>query len=264
MVNFIKWSLLMVGLLSLTAGCSEPVTSEEFLQSYQVRSGTVVEVLNRNGNINITGWDEEVIEIKALKESLHGPEALEEVDINIDIAEILTIETVYSAGSNYVSVDYEIKVPGDLLVGAVESTNGNVTLENVSGNPLLNTSNGSITAVNVNGIVTAETSNGNITATGVRSLAGLNTSNGNITAELSAIHEDLVIETSNGSISLLLSPALAITLNVQTSNGQITAANLNFDQSEINQTRLSGLLNGGGYRLAVLTSNGSVELAPLR
>lgn len=256
---------ILVGLLiSVSAGCGSVLTSEEFIQTYQVRSGTIVDIINPNGSVTITGWDQDTIEIKVVKESLRGQEALDEVDINIDIADKLTIETVYPDINHLVSVNYEINMPGDLLVGTIECSNGNITLETVGGNPVLTTSNGSISAINVNGIVKADSSNGDITATGVRSLAGLSTSNGDITAELPALLEKLEIKTSNGSVSLLLSPSLAVDLDAKTSNGSISISNLSIDKALFEQTHLSGEMNGGGYSISIETSNGSIELAPLK
>jgi len=258
-------ALIVLGLLILiSAGCGSAVTSEEFMQTYQVRSGTIIDIINPNGSVTITGWDQNTIEIKAVKESLRGQEALDEVDINIDIADKLMIETVYPGSKTLVSVNYEIYVPADLLVGAIDCSNGNITLETVGGNPVLTTSNGSINAINVNGIVRADTSNGDINVAKVSSLAGLSTSNGNIDAELPTLLENIEIKTSNGSISLLLSPSLAVELDAKTSNGSISISNLSIDTALLEQTHLSGEMNGGGYSISMETSNGSIELAPLK
>ncbi len=251
-------------LMLAAAGCTDTVVKEEFNQAYQVRSGTVVSVKNPNGSVTITGWDEDIVEISAVKESQQGQDALDEVDINIDIADELLIETMHPSDNFIVSVSYDIKVPVDLLIGIIECTNGDITLENVNGNPDLSTSNGTISAVNVNGIVSAVSSNGDITATGVRSMDTVITSNGNITAELPAIYGNLEIKTSNGSIVLLLSPALAVDLDAKTSNGSISISNLNIDAAEFDQTAMLGSMNGGGYRVEISTSNGSIELAQLK
>lgn len=260
-----KVLVVAVVILMLAAtGCADTVVKEEFYQSYQVRSGTVVNVINPNGSVTITGWDEDTVEIRAVKESPRGQEALDEVDINIDIADELLIETIHPTDNFLVSVSYDIKVPVDLLIDIIECANGNITLENIGGNPDLSTSNGTISAVNVNGIVSAVSSNGDITVTGVRSLDEVRTSNGNITAELLAIFDNLEIKTSNGSIVLLLSPALAVDLDAKTSNGSISISNLNVDAAEFDQTTLSGSMNGGGHKIEISTSNGSIELAQLK
>lgn len=256
--------LLALSFLAASAGCGRTEVTEEFFQSYQVRSGTVLEIYNPNGSVTVTGWDGNEVEIAALKTSFYGQSALDEVDIYIDIAETLVIRTEHPEGAAQASVSYEIKIPEDLLVGVIECSNGDIILQDAAGNPTLTTSNGSITATNVNGIVTARSSNGNLTATGVRSLEELRTSNGNIVAEFPVLHGNLEIRTSNGSISLSLPANLAADLEASTSNGSINVANLNVETTILEQNNLVGSMNGGGHKITLTTSNGSIELARLR
>lgn len=267
-----KYNLLLLLPALLMAfsvsGCGRTVTTERFLQSYQIRSGTVIDIYNQNGSVTITGWDQDRVEISALKESYRGREALDQVDIFIDIAEKVIIKTVNAANDDqpveHVTVNYEIKIPEDILTGIIECANGDVIIENVSGNPDIITSNGTISVKGINGIVTARSSNGSITVSGVKSLSGLRTSNGHIEAELPLLHDDLEIRTSNGSISLAISPALNADLEANTSNGTITITNLNITASEMEARSLSGSMNGGGYKINIVTSNGSIDLSPLR
>lgn len=255
---------LLIALLIVTAGCSRTVTSEHFSEAYLVRSGTVIEVYNHNGSVTITGSDQEKVEIRAVKESYHGQAALDQVDIFIDIAEKLIISTVSAAENVPVTIDFEIIVPRDLFIGTVEGSNGDINITDVIGSPLLMTSNGSITVNNVNGIVSAGSSNGNITILGVRSLDSIETSNGNIEAELPTLHDDLTVNTSNGSIKLALNPNLQATIEAETSNGSIEITNLNINEDRLEQNAFSGQMNDGGYNIGIFTSNGSIELTALK
>lgn len=259
---------ILLGLVSLIVimltGCGRTITREEFLQRYQVRSGTIIDIYNPNGSVTISGWDQDEVEIAAVKESVIGPEALEETEIFIDIADRLVIETVHPSTNYQVVVNYEIKVPVDLLVGVVECSNGTIVVESVSGNLKISTSNGNITASEINGIVTAGSSNGNIVARGVKSLGKITTSNGNIEAELHNLYGNLTIETVNGSITLALSANLEADIAANTSNGTITTGALKVDVIELEQTALKGKLNGGGHRIDLATSNGSIELVELK
>jgi hypothetical protein len=255
---------IVLGIVLLLSGCGGIVMTEDFSQSYRVRSGTPVAVYNPNGDVTINGWDEDVIEINARKESIHGQEALDEVDIYIDIAGEMVIRTEYPPGARKVTVDYDIKVPEDLLVKYIECSNGNIIVDGLMGNPVLFSSNGIIQASNINGIVKARTSNGDINIKAVKGLEDLITSNGNIEAELPDLHDDIEIKTSNGSIKLALSPDLAVDLKAETSNGSITIQNINIDTEELNKTSLAGSMNGGGLQVSITTSNGSVELSRLK
>lgn len=258
--------LTVVTVLFSACGCSQTVTSEQFLQSYQLRSGTTVEVYNRNGNVTITGWDQDTVEIAALKESYGGQEALDQVDIFIDITDKIVIQTIHADADDDadVTVSYEIRVPEDIVVGIIECSNGNISLDGLLGNPVISTSNGTVTVKNVNGIVSARSSNGNITVSAVKSLGDLRTSNGTIEAELPVLNDNLEIRTSNGSITLALTAALRADLEASTSNGTISINNLNIDTAKFEKTSLTGSMNGGGYKINISTSNGSINLLPLR
>ncbi len=267
-MRVVKKTFLLLALVLLAlpvpGGCGGTLVTEEFYQSYRVRSGTVLEIINPNGNVTVSGWDGDRVEISALKQSDHGREALEEAEIFIDIAETLKIKTEHPTAMARVTVDYEIKIPEDVTVALIESSNGDINLQGVSGNPVLLTSNGTITAGNINGIVSAQSSNGDITAIGVRGLGYLRTANGDIEAELPTLHEDLEIRTSNGSISLFLDPMLEANIEAETSNGTINIDNLALDISEQEQALLVGILNEGGPKIKITTSNGSINLARLR
>lgn len=253
-----------ISALLVVSGCGGVRATEEFYQSYQVRSGTTIEIYNSNGDVTITGWDQSNVEIFALKESFRGQPALDEVEIFIDIADRMVILTEHPDQSTDVTVSYEIKVPEDIFVEVIDCSNGNIKLEDVTGNAALSTSNGSVSVSNVNGIVSARSSNGNITAAGVKGLGGLRTSNGSIEAELPALHEAIEIRTSNGSITLSLLSSLEADLEASTSNGTVSVSNLNVDIVELSQTMLVGMLNGGGHKISITTSNGSIDLLQLR
>lgn len=255
--------LLLLLVLPLFTGCDEEVTTEEFYQAYQVRSGTILEIQNPNGEISITGWEEDEVEISAVKKTTRGQPALDAVDIFIDIADWLVIETVHPDGVEDVIVNYDIKVPEDVSVGVIECSNGNINVQGVSGNPAIYTNNGTVQVADVNGKVSARSSNGDIIVTGVQGLSDLRTSNGDIEADLPALHEDLDITTSNGSIALFVEPTLSVNLEANTSNGSINIGDLNMEISEHEQTSLVSLMNDGGYNINISTSNGSIDLEPL-
>lgn len=267
MVNFKKttiFCILMGLILAALTGCSGERATEEILESYSVKLGTTVSINNPNGDVMVTGWDGDKVEIYAFKESMHGREALDEVDIFIEVADEMIIRTEHPAAQAKVSVSYQVKIPENVFLEIVEGSNGDISIENLSGNVALTTSNGSITATGVYGTVSARSSNGDINISDVRGLGILQTSNGNINAELPRLSDGLNIKTSNGSVTLALAPALEADLAVKTSNGTVSYSGLNIEASEIDQTALIGAMNGGGSKLNITTSNGSIELVPLR
>lgn len=254
---------LILTLLALV-GCSEPLVTEEIKESYTVKPNTILEIYNPNGSVSVSIWDGDSVEIEAVKKSYHGVDALEEVDIFISIAEVMKIETEHPPGRNTVTVNYEIKIPWDVRLGVVECSNGNISVNGVTGNPDLRTSNGNIEAISVQGVVYASGSNGNITVTESKSIGFLRTSNGNIEAELESLREDVSIRTSNGSITFYASSELEANISAATSNGTVSVSDLSIETVELEQTILTGTMNGGGRKVDLTTSNGSIELRQLR
>jgi len=254
---------LILALIAV-AGCSEPLVTEEVKESYTIKPNTILEIYNPNGSVSVNIWDGDSVEIEAVKKSYHGRDALEAVDIFISIADVMKIETEHPPGRKNVTVDYEIRIPGDVKLGVVECSNGSISINGVTGNPDLRTSNGNIEAINVQGVVYASGSNGNINVTGSKGIDFLRTSNGSIEAELESLHEDVSIRTSNGSITLYASPNLEANIAANTSNGTVSVHNLSIETAELEQTVLTGTMNGGGRVIDLSTSNGSIELRQLR
>lgn len=151
------------------------------------------------------------------------------------------------------SVDVEVDVDGDRIVGKATTDDGNwnrrgahadlATPSRLSGK--LATSNGPVELVDLDGgALTADTSNGEIDATGsLRGVSRLATSNGRITGDLS-IHDDLTLDTSNGAIDPHLTPESPLELSVTTSNGEVDLGLA--ERSDI------------AYELSASTSNGDI------
>ncbi|MET0853104.1 MAG: DUF4097 family beta strand repeat-containing protein [Microterricola sp.] len=151
-------------------------------------------------------------------------------------------ELVLSGCGRRCTVDYSIELPAGVDVigqtenGAIElsdvnnvdvsTSNGRISLEEVTGRVEVGTSNGRIegSELSGNGII-AKTSNGSIelelaTPQDVRA----NTSNGAITLRVPAADYEVVTETSNGgtNVDIASDPNGEFLLDLGTSNGSIT------------------------------------------
>lgn len=192
-----------------------------------------------------------------------------------------------------------IKVP-QAVPTDVQTTNGAIVVQGMSGLVRLRTSNGSLTARGIDGPVNAQTSNGavivadtrgdveavtsngRIEAVGVSGACKAQTSNGAITIRATgggvravssngAINVDaepapdapVTLKTSNAPISLTLPKALAGELSLLTNNGTARAALEGLRATVTTQSRkeLRATLNGGGpSRVSVESSNGSINV----
>lgn len=284
----------------MTAGVSTADYREEYHENYPVPPGIQVEVENVNGNIEISSWDSETVEIHAVKKTRKGRRELERLRIDVTVDGVMTIKTVkddfmdgddedetffdrlfgrgFGHGWPKVSVDFTIKVPRTVNLTLAKTTNGNVRLLGTSGDTEAISTNGNVRITAADGVLSARTTNGNITIGESRVLSakstngsidiregsligGAKTTNGSIDAELSdTLSGDVDITTVNGSVDIYLNPDMDADLDMRSSNGKITAEGFKITVSSISKKNIAGELGGGGYALHVRTVNGSIRM----
>lgn len=237
--------------------------TEEFRQTYKVEAGTKIEVHNMNGTIIITKWEGDSVEVHGLKKTRRGKSELEKVRIRVSTNGALVIETVYIEGDANVSVDYEVRVPGDVVVGHITNSNGRIEVEGTKGDATATTSNGRIEMRDVDGYVSAMTSNGRINILGTTGVLKAGTSNGSMRVEIFDVKGDCNVTTSNGSVELYVSPNLNADVEMRTTNGKVSIHDVQVVTSESSSERMTGRIGSGGNRITCTTSNGDVDLHQL-
>jgi DUF4097 and DUF4098 domain-containing protein YvlB len=278
--KFLFLPVTVLSLFLIFALSAAHAATEIFDETYQVKPGTRLELRNQNGPVTVQGWGQPDVRVTAEKKTRWGGK-LEDVEIRVTVGETMTIETIHLVKNPKVSVTYDVRVPTGVIVGdvrtsngkieingtqgnaTVETSNGKIEIEHVRGDIEARTSNGKIEMEDVHGWVRAETSNGRIEIENVAGIQNLETSNGSIVAEIPAMHEDVRVRTSNGSLELHLSPDLSVDIELRTSNGKIAVRDLEIVTSEISETKLKGKIGNGGPTLHGKTSNGSIEILRL-
>jgi hypothetical protein len=258
--------LLITGLFGVTmlgSGFASQ-SGKEYRKTFSVAPGTVMKIYNKNGNINVCSWDRDEIEVEAIKQSNVFTSFLKEPGIDVLTGNELIVRTLYSSSlSEAVPVQYRITVPKGVLVTRVETSNGKINVEGVSGDVDANTSTGEIQIHKVNGFVKAVTSNGKIDITEVGGLYEARNDRGDISVEIPAIRDNLEIRSSNGSIIVSFAPNITGQLEASTSNGNITYTDLPLTVSELSKTRMTGKLGDSSNRINIKTSRGSITLKKL-
>lgn len=275
--------LIAAAVLAGCTGVPGPEETEEFNRTVPAEPGSEVVVVNRNGGVNVSAWEEDYVAVTAVKRTVYGRDDLAKVRIEVTEGDPLRIETVHAGFNPQVRVDYTIRLPSGVVLQRVESSNGPIKLSGVrvagtelatSNGPVVvdgapgsdlaaASSNGGIDLSGVEGYVTATTSNGGITVEDCGGIAGLKTSNGPISTEISAVRGDVTISSSNGGIALRLAEDLNARVVATTSNGRVTVDDLPLRVSESTGTSVSGLLGVGGPTITVTTSNGGINLSGL-
>ncbi len=145
------------------------------------------------------------------------------------------------------------------------TTNAGVDVQELNGSVTLRTTNGAIKADGVRGFFEASTSNGGIEARLVETEGGrpvkADTSNGNIDLSIESFKgNDVIATTSNASITVRLPRDAAANVRASTSNAFIKTDFEVATSGSISKNHLQGTINGGGPRLDLSTSNGSIHI----
>lgn len=262
--------IFLTGIITLffitgLSGCVGPQETEYFNGSYVVDDQTILTVSNINGQVEITGWDGDNVTINAVKKSTFGKEELDKIQINVTKnGNYLNVKTKYSGLSTIQgSVDMNIKVPRTIHIESVTSSNGQIQIQQAKGNISAESSNGGIFIDTVEGYVSAQTSNGQIQVIGTTGIGNLRTSNGPIIAEVDDYLQDITIETSNGAVMISLNPSLNASIEMTTSNSQITIEGISLDIELSETTHVIGSLGTNGHEIDIRTSNGKIQLLKL-
>jgi DUF4097 and DUF4098 domain-containing protein YvlB len=143
------------------------------------------------------------------------------------------------------SVAYDLSVPADVTLDAIETVNGDVSIHAVSGTVKATTVNGGLEVGNLVADVSLETVNGEITADFETLGAG------------QRVDADAV----NGRIELLLPADASARINAETVNGSIDADDFGLEPEKGFVGRdLSGEIGGGDARISLDTVNGSIKI----
>jgi DUF4097 and DUF4098 domain-containing protein YvlB len=247
---------LFAAMLLMTASAANAETLDETIhKTLPFAAGSRLELSNTNGDVEVSTWDRDEIDIEAHKRvrSSNGDKARQAFeDLQIEIKESasgVTIDTLYPKspggwfGNVNSQVSYTIRVPerSDL---DIETVNGKVDIEGAEGKIELASTNGGIRVRDAGGSVSARTTNG-----------GIDVELGSITED-----EDMTLRTTNGGITLTLPTDIHANLSARTTNGSVNTDFPVTVQGTFRRNRLEGELNGGGATLDLKTTNGSIRI----
>jgi hypothetical protein len=251
-------------------GCFSILTASTLEETFkkQINGDDIkfVSVNNQNGNIEVSGWSGNQIEITAYKKVRtdnreRAEQLMEHLEIDINISgNELRIETIhprrqknhdsgflswlFSLGDNGgASVDYVIKVPQKMDLD-------------------LNSTNGEVNVSKCEGIIDLHTTNGKIMADKIKGSVNCKTTNGSIHAYLDKVYqkEDMTFKSTNGSIKVYIPGDTNADVEAETTNGSISC-DLPI-RGKIRQSKryFYGEINNGGSLIYLKTTNGSIRI----
>jgi DUF4097 and DUF4098 domain-containing protein YvlB len=274
--------------------------SKDFHSSYPLKPSGRLSVETFNGSVDISGWDQDMVDISGVK---FGPSQAEADNLKVDIdagPESVSIRVPRpSMRRNNQGARLVIKIPRGARLDRITTSNSSILAQDGAGPARLHSSNGSIRVMDLRGDLEAETSNSSIELEGVNGDSRIHTSNGHIRAgrlggmleahtSNGSVHADIArpdkavrIDTSNGGVDLSLPPNFSSPVHVETNNGSITlrmapgtnarlsartsnsSINTEFEvraQGELSHNRLDGVIGSGGPLIELVTSNSSIHV----
>jgi hypothetical protein len=215
--------------------------SKDFHYSFPLKPNGRLTVESFNGSIEISGWDQDSVDISGAK---YGPTQeradglLIETNNAPDSVSVRAIRP--SERRNNEGARFVIKVPRSALLDRITTSNAPIRTQDCAGPARLRTSNGSVRVqalhgsldaqttnasvdlIDVEGDVIAHSSNGHIHAEGLRGGFDASTSNAGVNAKIARTDRSIRVETTNGAVELSLPANLTGNVKVNTSNSGIT------------------------------------------
>lgn len=274
---------LSVASLPLLAGCvsiRRERKGETITRSIPADSVTDLEISNGDGDVVVEHRPGESVELR-VKKRARGAVSLG--DLSVDVAatgQRLRVETEIEDEDVFGNgwIDLRLGIPSHVSLTAVEAGDGDVSVSQVAGDLTLDGTDGDIVAREldgsldidlVDGDVTVRDAGGRVSATVMDGdvhverpddLGSLSVTDGDVTADLSALHDDASVETTDGDIVVRLAPDLDVAVQASTIDGAVTGGSVVDVVDIATETALEGRLGEGSATLSLHATDGDIML----
>ena len=174
-------------------------------RSYALEMAEVLVVENDRGEVTVSGWNEEGLEV-LITRRVHDFSEAEAQAIADELELLFTVDegrarlrTSRSEGSRPVFTDLEIRAPSSMRINVLNAK-GAIRLNNLEGAVEASTSDARVEVENLTGGVTVQTSHAPIRLERITGRVEARNRNGAVVA--TSIDGDLLVETRNGSVSV--------------------------------------------------------------
>ncbi len=241
--------------------------ADDWTKTYDLTGKPELRVEARDANLRIEPWDQNKIEVhvttRGWKIGSGGLEIVEHQQGNSVEIELRDRHHIHiSFGIDAQHTDVAIHMPRSAKVNA-HSEDGNVTARGLEGEFDFSTSDGRLELEDLDGSLHAHTSDGSVRVSGRFDVLDLRTSDGHVDVTAhpgSQLREAWEIRTSDGGVRVAIPGDLAADIELHTTDGHITTNIPITVEGNFGSHDLHGKMNGGGNRLTIHTSDGSVTL----
>lgn len=218
---------------------------DELHKTYPLTPNGTVSVANVSGYIRVTSWNENRVQVDAVK---RGDQAdFSQVEIRVsDSPDRLEITTIYPRnfwrGKNHVEVNYDVKVPRGAVLNSLTSTSGNITITDAGSRVIARATSGDITVRGISGDTNISSTSGNMSAERISGTLAISSTSGDVRVNdveaqvsASATSGDLTItNVRNDVVAVATSGELRIEkvtgrLNAQATSGAVAVKDVGSD-----------------------------------
>lgn len=239
---------------------------EDFSKTVSLKAGGTFSVENVNGEVKVSTWKEDKVEIKAVKVAKNDEQDLKEVVIRVDASEgRVAVKAVWPKFPRRASVrvDFDIKVPEGANVQDAGTVNGGIVITGRYGRLAAGTTNGQVSVENAYGELEASTTNGGVLVRKFEGRVRARTTNGNVRLEGLSFKDGIEAKTTNGSIRLGIESPESVNadLRARTTNGSISV-DFPVTLQNLRQSRrlVEARIGQGGPPIDLQTTNGSITI----
>lgn len=244
LIRTVSVGALMVFALATFANAQ---VTEVFHRTVPLSTSGSVSLENINGNVTITGWERNEVQIDAVKKA-NSQQKLDEAKIEVEASnDAVHVRTKYPEGrsnNNPATVTYELHVPRNARLDGIDLVNGSLSVSEFAGDLTANLVNGSSNVHDLAGRTDLSSVNGSVNAF-YRSL-------NNVT--------EIRLKSVNGAVKLGLPASPNADVSVSTVNGSITTDFPLQVQGKFMGRHIDGKLGNGGTKIEISNVNGAIHI----
>jgi len=260
-----KKMVLFVGLVWLATASS--LFGQDFQKSYSLTDGGGISVQNISGDVTVTGYDGQTVQVAGYKEGRDR----EQVTIEESFAgNNLSIRAHYPRNCNcQASVRFDIKVPRavNFRFDSVTSVSGDVEVSGVTGKIAAKSVSGDVVVRKATGSVEAKSTSGDVRVSEINGSVNAASVSGDVEVLISNLGsgQDMDFTSISGDVHVRLPAGLDAEVKMTTMSGSLrTDFPLTTEKDRFSPgRRASGRIGAGTHRLKLSSISGDVSLQRL-
>ncbi|MFB0566206.1 MAG: DUF4097 domain-containing protein [Candidatus Aminicenantaceae bacterium] len=246
-IPHLSYLLLILFLIHCKTFSPTPLR-KEFHKEMDLVKNSCIYIENVNGDLEITGWKKDKIEITAIKMGTGSQLRQTDIDINKKDNNLRIKALFPRADISEVYVDFELRVPEEIQIKEIKIEKGDLSTHQIYGE------------------LRAEIQEGNINLEDFSGICEVTTDEGDISAKIpeSKNSDNFSFKTTKGDILIHLPPELSAQIAAETRLGVITSDFFPSDKKETPLKSLKETFGKGKAAILIKTWNGNIRIKKIQ